>query len=41
MDVKLPVAGMVTEAWGLALRAALPSLPWLAGLMVAAGLYRR
>ncbi|WP_341197413.1 hypothetical protein [Hyphomonas chukchiensis] len=40
MDVKLPVAGLVTEAWGLALRAALPSLPWLAGLMVAAGLYR-
>jgi hypothetical protein len=40
MDVKLPVAGMVAEAWGLALRAALPSLPWLAGLMVTAGLYR-
>ncbi len=40
MDVKLPVAGLVAEAWGLALRAALASLPWLAGLMVLAGFYR-
>jgi hypothetical protein len=40
MDVKLPVLEIAAEAWRLAARACVPSLPWLGLLMVLAGLYR-
>ena len=40
MDEKLPVLEIAAEAWRLAARACLPSLPWLGLLMVLAGLYR-
>ncbi|MEH6411934.1 MAG: hypothetical protein V7741_15510 [Hyphomonas sp.] len=40
MDARLPVVGIAVESWRLALRAYVPGLPWLAALMVAAGLYR-
>mgnify|MGYP003664348307 FL=1 len=40
MDVKLPVLEIAAEAWRLAARAFVPSLPWLGLLMVLAGLHR-
>ena len=40
MDVKLPVLEIAADAWRLAARACLPSLPWLGPLMLFAGLYR-
>jgi hypothetical protein len=40
MDVKLPVVEIARESWRFASRAFIPTLPWLAGLMVSAGLYR-
>jgi hypothetical protein len=40
MDVKLPVLEIAADAWRLAARAFVPSLPWLGLLMLFAGLYR-
>jgi hypothetical protein len=40
MDEKLPVLEIAGEAWRLAVRALVPSLPWLGLLMLFAGLYR-
>lgn len=40
MDAKLPVVEIVVESWRLAVRALVPSLPWLGLLMALAGLYR-
>lgn len=40
MDARLPLVEIIVESWRFALRGFVPSLPWLAGLMVSAGFYR-